>query len=59
MMTFIDLRELPFLPLAANRTMLPSNVEDSASNSIPIPGGLPFGNSNQSTVYVCSTESNV
>ena len=32
--------------------MLSSNTEDSVSDSISIPGGFPFGNNNQSTVYV-------
>ena len=53
--TFIfcsDLRELPFLSPDGSGTMLPSNTEDSISTSIPIPGGFPFGNSNQTTIYV-------
>lgn len=48
----LDLRELPFLPNDTNKILLPSNVEDSVSDSVPIPGGFPLGNSNQTTVYV-------
>ena len=55
---FIDLKEIPFLPLAANRTLLPSNVEDTVSGSIAIPGGLPFGNRNQTSAYVCNSSLN-
>lgn len=49
-----DLRELPFLSLDGSGTMLSSDTEDSVSDSIPIPRGFPFGDSNQSTVYVCN-----
>lgn len=45
---------MPFLSAEGNRTTLPTNMEDSASGSIAIPGGLPFGNSIQNTTYVCN-----
>ena len=55
---FLDLTEVPFLPASANRTLLSSTAEDSVSSSIPIPGGLPFGNRNQTTAYVCRADLN-
>ena len=48
-------RELPFLMLGAtpgvSRTYFPS-VADGSSQAIHIPGGFPFGQSNQTIVYV-------
>ena len=52
---YSDLRELTFLPLDGGGTMLSSDTEDSVSDLISIPGGFPFGNSNQTTVYVRSS----
>lgn len=47
-----DLLDLPFLYLEGNRTYLSSVAEDSVSIPVQIQGGFPFGNSNQSSVYV-------
>jgi hypothetical protein len=50
-----DLEELPFLNLDRNRTYLSAMTEDAVSSPVSIPGGFPFGNSNQTTVYVRNT----
>lgn len=48
-----DMKELPFLDLNHNRTHLFSETEDSVSDPIEIEEGFLFGNSNQTTLYVC------
>ena len=51
-----DLMELPYnyVKLDGNRTYLSSEREDSVSGPIVIQRGFPFGNSKQTTVYVCA-----
>ena len=49
---FPDLMELPFLYSDGNRTYLSTTTEDSVSDPVWIQGGFPFGNSNQTSVYV-------